>query len=283
VDWVPDQLDGGVVELVSTAHGRGSRSGLGSHTIVSGGNVNRSTTAARIVVLDSHALFAECLCLGLCQRGHHAVAVEPPPRLTSVAVMLAPALRERPDIAIVNIARTPTGDGIRLVHPLTLAGVHVVVVTEDTDRIRWGHALTLGARAVVAKEAPFATITAAVRRLSEGTGAMPAEERRALMEHYRVQRAADARQRELLEKLTQRESEILSNLMSGRAVREIARRDVVSEATVRSQVKSLLAKLDVPSQLAAVALAASSGWVPCEVGRDELRTPPSSRSRSAAS
>lgn len=248
-----------------------------------GGNVNRSTTATRIVVIDSHNLFAECLCLGLSQRGHHAVAVEPPPRASSVSAMLAPALRERPDIAIVNIARTATGDGLRLVHPLAHAGVHVVVVTEDVDRARWGQALTLGARAVVAKEAPLATIMSAVRRLGEGTGAMPAEERRALMEHYRAQRAQDARARERLEKLTQRESEILSHLMGGRAVSEIARRGVVSEATVRSQVKSLLGKLEVSSQLAAVALASACGWVPCDVGRDEARTPHPPRARPAAS
>lgn len=245
--------------------------------------MNRSTAAARIVVIDPHHLFSECLCLGLCQRGHHAVAVEPPPRASSVSAMLAPVLRERPDIAIVNIARSAAGDGLRLVHPLTLAGVHVVVVTEDVDRTRWGQALTLGARAVMAKEAPLATVMSAVRRLVDGTGVMPAEERRALVEHYRAQRAHDTRARERLEKLTQRESEILSHLMAGRAVSEIARRAVVSEGTVRSQVKSLLGKLEVSSQLAAVALASSCAWVPCDVGREEARAPHPPRARSAAS
>ena len=47
--------------------------------------------------------------------------------------------------------------------------------------------------------------------------------------------------------------------MRGRSVREIASIGVVSEATVRTQVKSILAKLEVSSQLAAVGLAHRMG------------------------
>ena len=50
--------------------------------------------------------------------------------------------------------------------------------------------------------------------------------------------------------------------MKGRAVREIAGLSVVSEATVRTQVKSILAKLEVSSQLAAVGLANQASWRP---------------------
>jgi two-component system nitrate/nitrite response regulator NarL len=107
---------------------------------------------------------------------------------------------------------------------------------------------------------------------------MAAEERRALVAHYRAQHARAAEQHELLETLSQRESEILSHLTWGQAVGEIARLSFVSEATVRTQVRSVLAKLGVSSQLAAVALARSNGWVPC----DADRVPTASRTRSAA-
>ncbi len=50
--------------------------------------------------------------------------------------------------------------------------------------------------------------------------------------------------------------------MTGRTVREIATERGVSEGTVRSQVKALLAKLEVQSQISAVALAYSAGWTP---------------------
>ena len=253
------------------------------HPTFLGGNVNRSTTAARIVVVDPHSLFAECLCLGLCQRGHRAVAVEPPGRAASVSVMLGPVLRERPDIAVVNIARTAVGDGLRLVYPLALSGVQVVVVTEDADRARWGQALSLGARTIVSKDAPLSTIFGVVRRLRDGVGAMAPEERRELVAHYRAQHALAGEERALLEKLSQRESEVLSHLTLGRSVGEIARLSIVSEATVRTQVKAVLAKLGVSSQLAAVALAHHCGWVPCDVTDAAGRSATPPRTRSAAS
>jgi DNA-binding NarL/FixJ family response regulator len=46
------------------------------------------------------------------------------------------------------------------------------------------------------------------------------------------------------------------------AVREIARSAVVSEATVRTQVKSILAKLEFSSQIAAVGAAYKISWRP---------------------
>lgn len=52
--------------------------------------------------------------------------------------------------------------------------------------------------------------------------------------------------------------------MAGRTVREIAIDGVVSEATVRTQVKAILAKLEVTSQLAAVGLAHRVGWRPAQ-------------------
>ena len=50
--------------------------------------------------------------------------------------------------------------------------------------------------------------------------------------------------------------------MEGRQVRQIAELSVVSEATVRTQVKSILSKLGVSSQLAAVGMAQAARWHP---------------------
>ena len=135
----------------------------------------------------------------------------------------------------------------------------------------------------MAKDAPLSTIVGVVRRLRDGVGAMAPEERRELVAHYRAQHALASEQRALLEKLSQRESEVLSHLTLGRSVGEIARLSIVSEATVRTQVKAVLAKLGVSSQLAAVALAHHCGWVPCDVTHVAGRSATPSRTRSAAS
>jgi two-component system nitrate/nitrite response regulator NarL len=68
--------------------------------------------------------------------------------------------------------------------------------------------------------------------------------------------------RQLLEfdRLTRREEEVLSALMRGAKARDICVQSFVSMPTVRSQIRSILTKLGVTSQLAAVALAYQSGW-----------------------
>jgi DNA-binding CsgD family transcriptional regulator len=60
--------------------------------------------------------------------------------------------------------------------------------------------------------------------------------------------------------LTGREKVVLAELMNGNRAETIAANGCVSISTVRSQIKSILQKLGVNSQLAAVALARQAGW-----------------------
>jgi DNA-binding NarL/FixJ family response regulator len=62
------------------------------------------------------------------------------------------------------------------------------------------------------------------------------------------------------ESLTPRERAVLGGLMIGLRPADIARRDFVSVVTVRNQVQAILTKLNVHSQLEAVAAARWSGW-----------------------
>jgi len=60
--------------------------------------------------------------------------------------------------------------------------------------------------------------------------------------------------------LTEREQSVLAELMEGHCAEEIAKAAFVSISTVRSQIKAILQKLGVNSQLAAVALTRRAGW-----------------------
>ena len=60
--------------------------------------------------------------------------------------------------------------------------------------------------------------------------------------------------------LTPRERAVLDGLVLGLRPADIARRDFVSVVTVRNQVQAILTKLNVHSQLEAVAAARWSGW-----------------------
>ena len=63
-----------------------------------------------------------------------------------------------------------------------------------------------------------------------------------------------------LEQLSQREQNVLGALAEGLSGEEIATSQFVAKSTVRSQIRSILQKLDVQSSLAAVAMANRAGW-----------------------
>jgi DNA-binding NarL/FixJ family response regulator len=103
---------------------------------------------------------------------------------------------------------------------------------------------------------------ATVRRVTTGLPVMDRAERAELMAEWTTHQTELDGARARLGELSIRESQVLGHLMKGLAVRQIAELSSVSEATVRTQVKSILAKLGVPSQLAAVGLAHESDWHP---------------------
>ncbi len=65
----------------------------------------------------------------------------------------------------------------------------------------------------------------------------------------------------MFEQLTPREAEVLRHLAAGLPAAAIASSSHVSEATVRTQIRAVLSKLGVQSQLQAVAVARRAGWL----------------------
>lgn len=62
------------------------------------------------------------------------------------------------------------------------------------------------------------------------------------------------------DKLSRREQNVLIKLMGGATARQICDEDYVSLTTVRTQIRAIISKLGVSSQLGAVVLAYQSGW-----------------------
>ena len=220
----------------------------------------------RVLIIEDHALFAESLELALTIEGYDVRRLDDV-TTSSVQALVTRARRKSARIVLVDLDLGEHRDGLALVAPLAELGMDVVVVTADEDRARWGDCLRHGARRVVSKSEPLDRILATVRRLHEGMPVLPPSERAVLLAAWQQQREQHLLSVSLLESLTRREQEILSRLMGGLTVREIARDDVVSEATVRTQVKSILGKLGVSSQLAAVGLAHQVGWHGSRTGR----------------
>lgn len=221
-----------------------------------------SRSKLRIVIVEDHVLFAESLELALTVEGYDVRRVEIPDREQSPGALLSAVTRQRPRVALLDLDLGLFGSGERLIAPLASAGINVVVVTASVDRARWGEAVRFGARKVLAKSRPLNDILATVRRINQGLQVMMREEREELLEAWVTERSHLVDMQGRLGQLTVREREVLAHLMRGRTVREIATVGVVSEATVRTQVKAILAKLEVTSQIAAVGLAHQVGWRP---------------------
>lgn len=222
-------------------------------------------SAVRVVLIEDHALFAESLELALSLEGYDVRRTPMPALGASAAATLATIIRMRPRIVLLDLDLGPWGDGLRMVTPLVAAGVQVVVVTASADRARWGDCVRQGARKVLPKTRPLNEILATVRRISQGLPVMDHTEREELVQLAHEHRHELRSMQERLSLLTPREGAVLGHLMKGHTVREIAVHSYVSEATVRTQVKSILAKLGVSSQIAAVGLAHRAAWRPLAV------------------
>ncbi|MFC7360822.1 LuxR C-terminal-related transcriptional regulator [Nocardioides astragali] len=214
----------------------------------------------RVLIVDDHMLFAESLELALSLEGYDVRRLELPEERGSMATLRSLALRANPRTVILDLDLGRFGDGGNLIPPLARAGINVVVLTASQDVGRWGECMRLGARKVLPKSGALQQAIGTVRRLHQGLPVVTREELEALLDAWTRERKAQDDLRRRLDLLTPRERQVLAGLIEGRTVRAISKESVVSEATVRTQVKSILSKLEVSSQLAAVGMAHQAGW-----------------------
>ena len=134
-----------------------------------------------------------------------------------------------------------------------------VIVYGGEEHASFFEAVAAGAAGFVSDQAETPEFVRAAEALRDGAASVfPEHTGRRLAQRGWL--AADD-SRSALERLTGREREVLSGLMSGLRPAEIAQRDFVSVTTVRNQVQAILTKLNVHSQLEAVALAHRLGWI----------------------
>lgn len=157
-----------------------------------------------------------------------------------------------------------------------------LILTETPPSPSWGALLEVGARDVLAADTDLRTVSEALTALGKGDPRPPDHRREVAL---RAWQELGENGREIvrrLDSLSPREMQILVELHRGHPVKLIAQRTGASEGTVRSQVKSVLRKLETNSQLAAVAMyEESTGWF--NEAEDEQEdgsgTPPHARQR----
>ena len=214
----------------------------------------------RVLIIDDHVLFAESLELALSLEGYDVRRLELPEDGGSMATIRSLALRAKPRTVLLDLDLGRFGDGMNLIAPLARANANVVILTASEDVGRWGGCMRLGARKVLPKSGALQQALATVRRLHQGLPVVTREELESLLDAWSRDRQVHEDIQRRLDLLTPRERQVLGSLIEGRTVRAISEESVVSEATVRTQVKSILSKLEVSSQLAAVGMANQIGW-----------------------
>ncbi|SEO41319.1 DNA-binding response regulator, NarL/FixJ family, contains REC and HTH domains [Trujillonella endophytica] len=215
-----------------------------------------------MLLVDDHSLFAQALQLGLAAAGLPADRVLP----SSSAAVVAACAAAAPATVLLDLRLgfDPDGepiDGLDLVGPVTAAGCRVVVVTGEVGDDVWGTAVERGAVTVVAKETALDDLVPLVRAVHAGERVLGEGRRQDLLAAARRARADEDARLAPFRSLTPREDEVLRCMAEGLPAATIASTAHVSEATVRTQIRAVLSKLQVSSQLQAVALARQAGWL----------------------
>jgi DNA-binding NarL/FixJ family response regulator len=214
----------------------------------------------RVLVVDDQPLI---------RAGFHKM-VEARPDLEVVgeaadgAEAIAQARRLGPNVVLMDV-RMPTMDGLEATRQLAGPGVTnpikvLILTTFDLDEYVY-EALRAGASGFLLKDAPPEELAAAIRVVAAGEALLAPSVTRRLIQRFADQPPPKAVDAGVLERLTDRETEVLRLVARGLSNAQIATELVVSETTVKSHVAHLLMKLGLHDRVQAVVLAYETGFV----------------------
>jgi DNA-binding NarL/FixJ family response regulator len=211
-----------------------------------------ATQPTRVLIVEDHSILTQSLSLTLRVEGmvpHVASALDEATVLTEAEALEA-------DVVLLDLHLGAGRTSIPMIAPLVERGSRVLVLTGSVDEGLQGAALDAGAVAVLLKGDSLERLCQGIRDVAVGHSVMRPARRDELIEQGRRRHDAAAR----LALLSAREREVLSALAEGRSAEAIADEQFVALGTIRSQIRSILRKLGVNSQLAAVAEARRAGW-----------------------
>jgi DNA-binding NarL/FixJ family response regulator len=172
--------------------------------------------------------------------------------------------RLHPDVVVMDV-RMPRMDGIESTRRLRELGLVpparvVILTTFDLDEYVYA-ALRAGADGFLLKDAPPETLAEGIRVVAAGDAMLAPPVTRRLIHAFseRPAPAAGRRDPAVLEQLTERERDVLRLLAHGLPNAEIAATLHVTQATVKSHVNHVLAKLGLDNRVQAAILAPETG------------------------
>ncbi len=181
----------------------------------------------------------------------------------ATGVRMAAAMR--PDVVLMDV-RMPVLDGIEATAAIVAAGGTgrvLILTTFDLDQYVVA-GLRAGASGFLLKDTPPAELITAIRTVAAGDAVLAPTATRRLISRFLplISDAGAQQQRDaLLNRLTDRERAVFTELAAGRSNREIAGDLHVSEGTVKIHVGRILAKLGLRDRVQAVVLAYECGLI----------------------
>jgi DNA-binding NarL/FixJ family response regulator len=209
------------------------------------------------VIIDDHYVLAQGLASALGSNGFEVTHTDGNPPQDLPALLQ----RTRPHVVLLDLwLGEAVGSGLGLISMIHSSGARIVILTASEDPILLGACVEAGAFDLASKTEPFEAVLRKVQGARDGSGGISPGDRDTLLQRLRLARSAEAERLAPFERLTPREAQVLSGLIAGQSANELAEAIPVSLATVRTQIRGILSKLGVTSQLAAVALARRAGW-----------------------
>jgi DNA-binding NarL/FixJ family response regulator len=211
----------------------------------------------RIVVVDDQALVRGGFAMVLGHQQDIEVVAEAGTGYEAIEAALA----LRPDVILMDI-RMPELDGLEATAKIMEQAdwpVRVVILTTfDPDEYVY-KALRAGASGFVLKDIPPGELVAAVRTVAAGGALLSPTITRRLIGQFTKQLAVGTKVSSRLERLTEREREVLTAIARGLNNTEIGAELFIGAATVKTHVSSILTKLGLRDRAQAVVFAYESG------------------------
>jgi DNA-binding NarL/FixJ family response regulator len=211
-----------------------------------------------LLLVDEHQMFTEALSR-LLGTEHDLL---PNGAVGTVAEAIVECAIRPPDVVLVDL-RVSDMHGVEGIRAIRRAspGSAVVVVTDLDDIAAITSAIRAGARGYVLKTRAVDELVAIIRRAATGELGLTVADISTVIGRLKMASQRENEARRMFDRLTARESQILEQLAHGRSTSETAAQLHISPLTVRSHVKSILAKLGVHSKLEAVSYALRNGLV----------------------
>jgi DNA-binding NarL/FixJ family response regulator len=211
----------------------------------------------RVVIADDQALVRTGFRMILNEAGIPVVA-----EAADGAEAVSAVLRHRPDVVLMDI-RMPEMDGLEATRRILAAQPAsqcriVILTTFDLDQYVYA-ALTAGASGFLLKHVSPEYLVTAVRLVRSGDALLAPSITRRLVERFAPEASGGPPVHADLSALTPRELEVLRLLARGLSNAELAAQLTLSEATVKTHVGRILAKLQLRDRVQAVVLAYQTG------------------------